>query len=269
MNTTSKILLSFVAALAISGAAYYLLLSEQPTELVELEQIEEIQPPTVALLEQATPEVEPEAEVNEPEVELVSEPEPKIQLPTLDESDEGWRHAAYRLSPRMVIWLSPEQQIRKWVAMVDNLANDQVPVNDRPLLYPVDTFMVTGEEDTLRFDRKNYSRSNSLVNTIVAIPPEQMAQQYRQWRPLLEQAFAELGYEDTFDERLAMAINQILAVENIEQPQALKQPAVFYLYRNNELEKASALEKLLWRMGPENTVKLQRYLKELKPLLTK
>ena len=76
MNTTSKILLSFVAALAISGAAYYLLLIEQPTELVELEQIEEIQPPTVALLEQATPEVEPEAEVNEPEVELVSEPEP-------------------------------------------------------------------------------------------------------------------------------------------------------------------------------------------------
>ena len=47
----------------------------------------------------------------------------------------------------------------------------------------------------------------------------------------------------------------------------LKQSIISYQYLDPILEQSSALEKLLWRLGPDNSARLQAYLNQLAPLL--
>jgi hypothetical protein len=50
------------------------------------------------------------------------------------------------------------------------------------------------------------------------------------------------------------------------QPE-LVQPVVYYKYADPTLENASDVEKLMWRLGPGNTQKVQDYLHKLEPAL--
>jgi hypothetical protein len=42
---------------------------------------------------------------------------------------------------------------------------------------------------------------------------------------------------------------------------------VYFKYADETLEKASDVEKLMWRLGPKNTQKVQDYLHKLEPEL--
>jgi hypothetical protein len=62
-------------------------------------------------------------------------------------------------------------------------------------------------------------------------------------------------------------IDRTLAVESLSKPPVLEQPHVLYTYADQDLEQAGDLDKLLWRMGPDNMAALQGYLLELKSAL--
>lgn len=190
-------------------------------------------------------------------------------LPSLADSDTLWLQLLERVSPTLSTWLIPEHQIRRWVVLVDNLASNRIPYEHRPLNYPMAEFSVidTNDDETELFNTANYKRADLLVQTITLIPNDQAVALYQNWLPLFDEAFAELGYDVGFHDRLLQAIDNILAVEPIQQPQQLKHATVLFTYTAEELEQATALEKFLWRLGPENTRKLQNYLQQLQPLL--
>jgi len=98
---------------------------------------------------------------------------------------------------------------------------------------------------------------------LVAIEPARRARYYREWQPLLEKAYRELGKPGSFDQRLRGAIERVLAVKPLQQQADLKRPGVFYQYDNPMLEKSSDLNRLMWRLGEANTQRLQAYLKKL------
>lgn len=200
-----------------------------------------------------------------PEVEFIDEPEPDTL--TLNNSDPTFLDGVQKLAPKLMVWMTPDQQIRKWVAVVDNFADSKVPLQDRPLAYHIGKYNVDQRDEQIYVNPSNQNRANVLINSITQIPPQQLVNLYREWLPMLQEAYDELGKGGRFEERLEDAIENILAIESFNQISELKQPAVFYVYADKNLEETDKLTKLFWRLGPDNTKKVQAYLRQVKPLL--
>ena len=198
----------------------------------------------------------------------------RIAVPGMvDGSDEMTRAAAYRLAPALAKWLTPEQQLRKWVALVDAVAEAKLSEKILPLKYPMSSFSTTQGLSSARNGEAiyasptNFARTNLLIETLTAIPPQTLADYYHAWSKLLERANAELGRRGSFDSRLHIALQKVIAVEPLPDNAALARPQFYYTYADPALEKSSDVAKLLWRMGPANQHQLQSYLSELLPLL--
>lgn len=187
--------------------------------------------------------------------------------PTLDSSDMVVLEAVNQLNPEVVQWLLPTDQIRKWVATVNLLAEGKFPLKDRPLEMALPPFGVTQSGGRLWMDRHNHRRVSLLVRALTQMPPSRVAKLYAVWRPLLQQAQDELGNGERFDACLQRAIARVLAVPALTGEVELKAGVMKYTYAQDRLEKASALEKALWRLGPANTLRIQNYLRALQPLL--
>lgn len=203
-----------------------------------------------------------------PSVEYRDEPyveeEPLVAAPaSLEGSDVQVKEAMLDLAPAMASWLLPEEQIRKWVLLVDLVAEGKLPRRYRPLNYPMASFKVDESRGEIVADPANYERANILLDQLIAIEPARLARYYRQWQPLLDKAYRELGKPGSFDKRLHQAIEQVLVVKPLQEQAGFKRPGMFYLYVDNKLEKSSDLSRLMWRLGEGNTLRLQVYLKQL------
>lgn len=195
---------------------------------------------------------------------------PLADIPSrLTNSDLGFLQAAQKLAPKMVAWLTPDQQIRKWVFLVDNIAAGKIPSKNRPLSYDIDKFQVdeATAEDRFYVSETNFARADTLINVVTALPPQELIRYYQHWLPLLNNAYDELGRGDSFQDRLLQAIDNILAIEPLPEKALLQQPSVFYVYADKKLEKADKLNKFFWRLGSENTEKIQSFLTNIEPLI--
>lgn len=187
---------------------------------------------------------------------------------SLDQSDMRVRSVAEELSPGLGEWLAPEEQLRKWTSLVKQAAEGKTMYQDRPFVISLTEFKVETRDQRLYISSDNFKRYDSVVNMITAIPADKLVAYYRAWYSLLEKAFAELGLPGSFDERVDSMLARILAVKIIEEPIELQKPTtVNYKFMDADLEKASQIEKWLWRMGPENARKIQSFASRLKQSL--
>jgi hypothetical protein len=196
--------------------------------------------------------------------EPYNEEDPVVGAPaSLEGSDVQVKEAVLDLAPAMASWLLPEEQVRKWVLLVDLVAEGKLPRRYRPLNYPMASFKVDESRGEVIADPANFERANILLDQVIAIEPARLARYYRQWQPLLEKAYRELGKPGSFDQRLHRAIERALAVKPLQEQAGFKHPGVFYLYADSKLEKSSDLSRLMWRLGEDNTLRLQVYLQKL------
>lgn len=188
---------------------------------------------------------------------------------SLDGSDQRFVAAVADLSGTAAKWFVPKEQVRKWVVAIDQLAEGDVPTRNRPVTVARARFEAKrrGESDIWVPKDANYQRLNGLVQTVTAIEPERLAAYYRDWLPLFERGYEELGKRGDFDRRMKLAIARIQAVKPLAEPVELKRPGAMYVYADSELEAAPDIDKLMWRLGPENLATIQAYLERLEPLL--
>jgi hypothetical protein len=74
-----------------------------------------------------------------------------------------------------------------------------------------------------------------------------------------------LGYPaGSFNDRLIEAIDDLLMTPDVEGPVELTQPRILYEFADPDLEALSAGEKILLRMGPENSAKIKTKLREIR-----
>ena len=258
MNWKVTALIAVVPLAFVLGYLVQVFMAEE--SLPAIEPVVESRPESNAIEREAyqTPDRESYSE------EVYIEQDPIVAPPaTLDDSDEQVREAVLDLAPAMASWLIPEEQVRKWVLMIDLMAEGKLPRRYRPLNYPMAGFKVDDKAGMVVSDPVNYERANILLDQILAIEPQRLANYYRQWQPLLDKAYRELGKPGSFDQRLRLAIEQVLAVKPRGEQAALKRPGVFYQYVDPQLEKSGELDRLMWRLGEENTLRLQVYLKKL------
>lgn len=225
--------------------------------------VEEAQPPEI-VVEPETPEVVLEETPAPP----VPEPDP---LPGLNNSDPFVLAQIDDLqnSNAILRQLTTMQIIRKFVVLVDGMSRGDIPDRDLPVTRSVADIGVTEiSEELYRLDPASYTRFNLLVNTFAALDNAQVAGIYERVTPLLDEAFAELGYPDrTFSAALRQAMNNVLQAQLPRGEILLNRPSVHYRFADPGLESRTDLEKLLIRMGPENAAKVQNKVRELSSLL--
>lgn len=267
--------LAIIAALSLIGVLFlvYLAMTFEPPEATRTVTIETPVPrPVERVMPAATPAVadpspaEPATPLVTIPIEVAPEPEqeePSEPLPSLNNSDSFVlaRLASMEMGASLLRVLAPEDLIRKFVVFVSNVAEGELPQLEYPLRRLGSEFVVR-DIDTNLFETSaaTHQRFDTLVDTLVALDPQQGVSIYRALRPLFQEAYAEIGYQGSFDAVLIQAIDQIMSAPQETGPFQLIKPSVMFLYAESRLEDMTPVQKQLLRLGPENTAKLQAIL---------
>ena len=168
------------------------------------------------------------------------------------------------INPKIKEWITPTEQIRKWVALIHRIAQGTMSTKYQPLIFKIPAFKVIKKEGRLYEDPENHKRFNALIDVVTSVRPDLLVNYYRYWLPIFDKAYAELGNDSSFSQRMRLAMDNIIIVKPLAIGLAeLKQPtSITYKYINSEIENNSDITKWLWRIGPENAKKLQNYLRE-------
>lgn len=265
-------LVGVLVAIAVAAGLWFFFLrgSENEPEAVAESAPE---PPRRELPSPVQEEPEPEDDFDDDlaTADTEPEPEPEVPLPALDQSDQEVREAFEGLIPSEAVrkTLTQKDLVRRAVVTIDNLTRDEVAVKLRAVDKPDTPFAVTRSGSGMTLGASNFQRYEPYVDFVATLDPDNVVNLVDRYAPLLDQAYADLGFPDrSFRERAVEVIDHLLEVPQPEGPVRLEQPNVVYEFADPDLEGASAGHKLLLRMGPANASRVLDKLREIRGTLT-
>jgi len=190
-------------------------------------------------------------------------------LPTLADSDAEMLQALGRLlgTGAESLLLRPGV-VHRIVATVDNLPEDKVPQQVLPVRSPGGAFQTVSEGARVTISPANAARYSRYVNLVSQLDIAVLVTTYRRYYPLFQQAYRELGYpKGEFNDRLIEAVDDMLEAPQPQPPVALVTPRAMFDYADPDLQDASAGQKLLMRLGPENEGRVKAKLRQLRRAL--
>lgn len=190
-------------------------------------------------------------------------------LPALEGSDDTVANELAQLGgDGLAGLLLREQIVPHIVATVDALPRQGVATRILPLHTPQGAFAVNQEEGRFTLAQRNAERYAPYMRVVAQVDAGKAVAWYVRYYPLFQQAYRELGYpRGYFNDRLVMAIDNMLATPQVSGPIELVRPDVYYRYADPSLQSLSAGQKLLLRMGPENAATLKAKLREIRAAL--
>ena len=243
-----------IAAVAAAGIGWYLWQQKSPPR----------PPPQVAVPAPASaPAPPPEPVIEHP----VTPPPTAPALPPLADSDRVAQPALAGLlgSKAVQDLFNVDGLIRRIVVTVDNLPREKLAVRQSPLQPVAGAFGVLKTGDTVLIGADNAKRYSQHVKLLSAVDAKQAASLYRQFYPLFQRAYEELGYPKAyFNDRVIAVIDHLLATPEAPALVKLVQPKVLYEFADPELQSRSSGQKILLRMGNENAAKVKAKLRELR-----
>ncbi|MBO1897272.1 DUF3014 domain-containing protein [Shewanella sp. BF02_Schw] len=270
----SNMLLIAIAVIALLGASSYFYFTSDDTE--------EFEPVVITPVE--LPESVPETPIEQTSIEepqnitttddvvptgdsetsseaVVAEP-----LPALAESDDFVEAKTLAIANGMKIapMILKKDIARQFVVFVDNLAQGDIVRKASPLKGPDTQFTVSEITNKTYLNPDGYHRYDLYANFIAGLSEKDLVTTYTELKPLFAEAFTELGYSDIdFDKRMQQAFSMIASAPIIEDPIELSSISVNYKYVDPNLEALPNAQKLLIRMGPDNTRKIKEAVKKL------
>ncbi|WP_415775470.1 DUF3014 domain-containing protein [Shewanella oncorhynchi] len=269
-----------VVLLSAGGYYYYSGDSDSPKLIPNAPIVLPETPPSEPMTLESTPEPETtettpavtETNTNSTETTAVTEPEVVVEpVPVLAESDAFVQQKALAMINNNVLSSSLVQQdlVRQFVVFVDNLAQGELTRKVSPLKGPEKLFSVSEITNKVYLNPEGFHRYDAYVDSIAKMDEQSLITTYKQLTPLLEEAFTELGYSNAkFNDRMLQAIKMLLAAPIIEDPIELNSISVNYQFVDPNLEALPSAQKLLIRMGPENTRKLKVALRKIENQLS-
>lgn len=187
-------------------------------------------------------------------------------LPKLDQSDAEYTRDLLAVASQLQLFLFNKQQIRKTVLSINDMAQGLRPPAKRlrEISFP-QPFSVTEKEGRLYISTQAYHRYDNLALAINSINKHAAVALYKKYLPLFQIVFAELSYPDNYQlmDSIKAATGKVLQAPVITGKIEVIRPSVRYKFADPKLEKLSALDKQMLRMGPENTRMIQNKLREL------
>jgi hypothetical protein len=218
-------------------------------------------PPSVAPVAEAAPTIAHPLELPEAE-----------PLPEIDASDGllASSFAALFGDKPWARYFYPEGIVRRIVATVDNLPRQESPVKVWPVR-PLGGWLATAKaDDGLVIGPDNAKRYAGYVRLAETLDTEKLVALYRRFYPLFQQAYQDLGFPDAyFNDRLIVALDDLLATPEPLEPLRLVQDKVHYRFADPDLDRRSAGQKIMLRMGTDNARKLKPKLRELRQALAR
>ncbi len=222
------------------------------------------------------PEPEPAPDIPEPPPTPAPAPEPApTPVPaapalTLEVSDDALRE---QFSPALVDGplapiLQADNLIERGAAVLDGLSRGGLQYKLLPVTPPEGKFAVRKQGNQAVMDPAGYRRYDAYARAIESMDTELLVAGFNRFRPLLEEAYAMLGYNaEDFDNTLVRGLDRIIAAPVIEAPLEVRKIEAVYKYENPDLERLPELHKQLLRAGPENTRRIQAKARALREAL--
>lgn len=198
-------------------------------------------------------------------------PRSLVPLPPLDDSDAYFLLAiASSFGPAVESLLVREAVIDRLVTTVDNLPRGSLAENIRPVGRLPDEFVTNvGENDAIVLGPASYFRYDAIVAQIYYADLDTVYDTYQRFYPLFQKAYERLGYPEAyFNDRLVEVIDHLLATPEPAAPVVLVRPNVLYEFADPDLEALSSGQKLMLRMGPDNSATMKRILGKFRGRLT-
>jgi len=200
-------------------------------------------------------------------------------LPTLGESDAAVEAALQGLTggSAVVEFLNIGPHLRHLVATVDSLPTKKTSTRVWPVKRTPGPFLVEDPSAAeTRMADENADRYTPFVDLVASVDTGRAVALYVRFYPLLQQAYEELGYPGRhFNDRVVEVIDHLLATPEPDGPVAVvlppldptidvERPWVLYEFADPGLESLSAGQKVLIRVGPQNSARLRSKLAELR-----
>ena len=266
--------IGIAAVVLVVIVALWLLLAEKevpPTVIVPPMVTEAAEPVESEVKPQAEAIVEPVEQP--PATEQITFPEPVVEpepaLPALDGSDAEVKQRLLALDwrPGLAGLFVTTDMLRNFTVQVDNIAQGQLAAGHL-LLKPLEQKFSPADPAKMQLDDSSFARFEPYIQLLESVPPEQMLTLFNRYEPLMQQAYAELGYPDElFKKKLIAAIDVLLATPEVTYPQALVRPAVVYLFADPQIEQLPAAQKQMIRLGPDNQQRVKALLRQYKQAL--
>ncbi len=250
-----------VALIVLAGAAAVAAYLHWPRDV----------PPTVAVLapapatpSAAAPEIRYPIEGAAPKAE-------QAPLPSLQESDAVVLDALAGLVGGNALdrILQHDGIVRRIVATVDNLPRQTLAPRLMPSKPVPGAFVASGSGDALAISAANAARYAPYLAVVDAVDAKTLAALYVRFYPLFQQAYRDLGYPSGyFNDRLVEAIDDLLAAPVVSAPVRLAQPKVLYEYAEPALERRSAGQKMMLRMGSNDAARVKAKLVQFRRAVT-
>ena len=187
-------------------------------------------------------------------------------LPRLDVSDEAVRSLTETVAshPKLASWLVTDDLVRRFVEATVDLSRGSSPLPALEPLIPPEIFTVQQVGDRILVDPRSYERYDVLAEVFASVDARDAADVYREILPLIREAYAELGIsEQSWEETLAQAIRNALAVDVPEEPLEVREAIGRYVYADPTVESLTPAEKHFYRMGPTNAQVIQEKIQEI------
>jgi len=253
--------------------------------------------PTLTTLPIIDPKIEKETIVSEP---FIEEPELVIvekiieptesSLPSLNESDDWLKLKLTGITWRkeLLSLVVDDDMIRRFVVFTDNFSQGIIAYEHSPFVLPKVKFTpktdsvsfqavaqeqgasqdfiqgsMQGKQNVWQWDESSSKRFSLYIDLLRSMDSDSLVQWYSDIKPLIDEAYKELGYEDDFTRTLQYAITRVLDMELPKSSMTLIQPSVTYKFANPTLEALPDTDKLLLRLGRGNLLVIKSVLLEL------
>jgi hypothetical protein len=199
-------------------------------------------------------------------------PESTAALPALVDSDASVLDALSSLvtgGGDVRSLLVPSQIISRVVATIDALPRQSIgSTNILPLHTPKGTMQTEQANGITLISARNADRYQPYIAVLENVDPHTLVAWYKHNYPLFQDAYRELGYpRGYFNDRLVVAIDDMLAAPDLHDPVAVTQVGPRYLFVDPRLQSLSAGQKLMVRMGPANEEQFKAKLRMIRELI--
>ena len=218
-----------------------------------------------------TPSISTPLPVPSPTLSLAEQLSARLSGVTLATSDAAVRDLVEGASshPQLAKWLVNEDLVRRFVASVDNIAEDRSPRQHLDFMQPSTPFRILDRRGTFYMNPASYHRYDLAAEVLASLDTAGTVALYRELRPLIDEAYREISPPGSdFEDRLLEAIDHLLAVEAPTGDIELEERTVAtFAYADGSLESLSDAQRHVLRMGPDNVRRVQEKLQELREAL--
>lgn len=192
-----------------------------------------------------------------------------LNLPGLGDSDTFVRDLVSTLSkhPTLSRLLATSGLVRATTLGVVQIGDGRTPVEWLRVLRPTSRLQITGRE-TGAVTPASYERWDTIAAAVSSVSPADAAQLYVNVKPLLDEAYIELGQTGgDFDRAIVRAIQMLADTpEPATDPQLLRRPGYFE-HETPTLQSLRPVQKQWLLLGPENRRQLLQWLNEFSKAL--